>query len=83
MKRDIVPPSLCSYITTEFHYAKRNSRLSAYGGVMLQRVCIEKKVNRHYIRIYRNFAVGNHLRRCTGLSSLLLLFLLKLTVNSY
>ena len=82
MKRDIVPPSPAA--TTEFHYAKRNSRLSAYGGVMLQRVCIEKKVNRHYIRIYRNFAVGNHLRRCTGLSSLLLLFLLlKLTVNSY
>ena len=26
------------YITTEFDYAKRDSRLAAYGGVVLQRV---------------------------------------------
>ena len=38
VKRDIVTAVIC-YITTDFHYAKCDSRLSAYGGVMLQRVC--------------------------------------------
>ena len=47
VKRDIVTAVICS-ITTDFHYAKCDSRLSAYGGVMLQRVCIEKNVNRHF-----------------------------------
>ena len=36
------------YITTDFHYAKRDSHLSACRGVMLQRVGIEKNVNRHF-----------------------------------
>ena len=71
VKRDIVTAVIFCYITTEFHYANRDSRLSAYGGVMLQRICIEKKVNRH-------FAVRDHFRRCTGLSSLLLLFFVKI-----
>ena len=48
MKRDIVTSVIYYYITTDFHYAKRNSRLSAYGGVMLQRVCIEKNINRDF-----------------------------------
>ena len=43
VKRDIVTAVIYRYITTDFHYAKRDSRLSAYGGVMLQRVGIEKK----------------------------------------
>ena len=48
VKRDIVTAVIYCYITTDFHYAKRDSRLSAYGGVMLQRVGIEKNVNRHF-----------------------------------
>ena len=36
------------YITTEFDYAKRDSRLAAYGGIVLQRfdfmkVCMGKR----------------------------------------
>ena len=46
MKRDIVTAVIYCYITTDFYYAKRDSHLSAYGGVMLQRVGIEKNVNR-------------------------------------
>ena len=49
VKRDIVIAAIYCYITTDFYFAKRDSRLSAYGGVMLQRVGIEKNVNRHYI----------------------------------
>ena len=48
VKRDIVIAVIYCYITTDFHYSKRDSRLSAYGGVMLQRVGIEKNVNRHF-----------------------------------
>ena len=33
MKRDIVTAVIYYYIMTEFHYAKCDSRLSAYGGV--------------------------------------------------
>ena len=46
VKRDIVTAVIYSYITTDFHYAKCDSHLSAYGAVMLQRVGIEKNVNR-------------------------------------
>ena len=35
MKRDIVTAVTYYYITTEFHKAKRDSRLSAYGDVTL------------------------------------------------
>ena len=35
--RDIVTAVVYCYITTEFHYAKRDSGLLAFGGVMLQR----------------------------------------------
>ena len=48
MKRDIVNAVIYCYITTDFYYAKRDSRLSAYGGVMLQSVGIEKNVNTHF-----------------------------------
>ena len=46
VKRDIVTAVIYCYITTDFPYAKLDSRLSAYGGVMLQRVAIKKNVNR-------------------------------------
>ena len=45
---DHMETSLYCYITTDFHYAKRDSHLPAYGGVMLQTVGIEKNVNRHF-----------------------------------
>ena len=48
MKRDIVIAVIYCYITTDFHYAKRDSCLSACGDVMLQRLGIEKNVNRHF-----------------------------------
>ena len=48
MKRDIVIAVIYCYITTDFHYAKLNSCLLAWGGVMLQRVGIKKNVNRHF-----------------------------------
>ena len=48
LKRDIVIAVIYYYITTDFRYAKRDSGLSAFGGVMLQRfeftkVCMGKK----------------------------------------
>ena len=36
MKCDIVTAGIYYYIMTEFHYAKRDSRLSAYGGVGIE-----------------------------------------------
>ena len=42
------------------HYAKRDSRLPASGGVMLQRVCIAKKVNRHFSLNYSTFCNKNN-----------------------
>ena len=40
--RDLVTAVVCCYITREFHYAKRDSGLSAFRGVMLQRCVWEK-----------------------------------------
>ena len=45
--RDIVTAVVYCYITTEFHYAERDSGLLEFGGVMLQRfeftkVCMRK-----------------------------------------
>ena len=37
MKRDIFTADIYYYITTEFGYAKRDPRLAACGGVVLQR----------------------------------------------
>jgi len=37
VKRDIFTADIYYYITTEFGYAKRDLRLVAYGGVVLQR----------------------------------------------
>ena len=67
MKRDIVTAVIYCYITTDFYYAKCDSRLSAYGGVMLQRVGIEKNVNRHFSL---NFLVNFVIKR-TDLNALL------------
>ena len=47
-------------ITTKFHYVKRDSRLSAYGGVMLQRVCIEENVNGHFSLNFSKFCNKNN-----------------------
>ena len=38
VKRDIVNAIIYYYITTELHYAKRDSGLSAFGGAMLQKL---------------------------------------------
>ena len=53
VKRDIFTADIYYYITTEFGYAKRDLRLAAYGGVVLQRfefikVCMGKNGSRHY-----------------------------------
>ena len=52
-KHDPVSADIYYYITTEFGYAKRDLRLAACGGVVLQRfefteVCMGKKGNQHY-----------------------------------
>ena len=36
MKRDIGTAIIYCYTATEFHYAKRESRLSAYGGIGIE-----------------------------------------------
>ena len=48
VKCDIFTANFCYYITIKFDYAKHDSRLDAYGGVMLSRfefikVCMGKK----------------------------------------
>ena len=57
VKRDIlvVTAVIYCYITTDFHYANRDSRLSAYGGVRLQMVCIEKNVIRYFSLKFSKF----------------------------
>ena len=57
MKRDKVTAVIYCYITTEFHYAKRDSGLSACGGDMLQRSefakgCMGKKKKKTLIGIF-------------------------------
>jgi len=54
MKHDIFTTDIHYYITTEFGYAKRDLRIVAYGGVVLQqfefvKVCMGENGNRHYI----------------------------------
>ena len=44
-----VTSGIYHYITTEFDYAKRDSRLAAYGGAVLQRFEFVA-----YVRIYAN-----------------------------
>ena len=70
MKRDIVTAVIYCYITTDFCYAKRDSRLSAYGGVMLQRVGTEENVNRHFSLTF----VVNFVMKRTDLNALLSFF---------
>ena len=60
--RDLVAAVVYCYITTEFHCAKRDSGLSAFGGVMFQRfeftkVCMGKNVNRHFSRNFDIFVI--------------------------
>jgi len=62
VKRDIFTADIYYYITTEFGYAKRDLRLAAYGGVVLQRfefmkVCMGKNGNRHYNCNFDIFAI--------------------------
>ena len=50
------------YITTEFDYAKLDSRNAAYGGVVLQRfdflkICMGKNGNRHFSLNFDIFAI--------------------------
>ena len=42
--RDIVTAVVYCYITTEFHYTKRDSGLLAFGGVMFQRSNLQRFV---------------------------------------
>ena len=64
VKRDIATAVIYCYITTDFHYMKCDSRLSAYGGVMLQKVCIEKNVKRHFSLNFAKFCNKNNWPQC-------------------
>ena len=64
VKHDIVTAIIYCYITTDFHYMKCDSRLSAYGGVMLQKVCIEKNVKRHFSLNFAKFCNKNNWPQC-------------------
>ena len=46
------------------HYAKRDSRLSAYGGNTLQRVCTEKNVIRNFSLNFSKFCYKNNWSQC-------------------
>ena len=53
VKRDMFAADIYYYITTEFDYEKRDSRLAAYEGVVLQwfefmKVCMGKSGNQHF-----------------------------------
>ena len=61
VKRDIFTADIYYYTTTQFDYAKRDSRLTAYGDVVLQqfeitKVCLAKNSHRHYNRNFVIFA---------------------------
>jgi len=67
MKHDIFTADIYYYITTEFGYAKRDLRIVAYGGVVLQqfefvKVCMGKNGNRHYIWNFDIFAIKSLLQ---------------------
>ena len=64
MKHDIATAVIYCYITTDFHYSKCDSCLSTYGGVMLQRVCIEKNVNRHFSLNFTKFCNKSNWPQC-------------------
>ena len=59
----------------EFHYAKRDCRLLANGGVMLQRVCVEINVNRHFSLNFSKFCNKNNWPQCLILFSFVMLVL--------
>ena len=71
-KRDIVTTVIC-YITIDFHYTKCDSRLPAHGGVMLQRVFIEKNVNRHFSLNLSKFSNRNNCPQCLVVFSIVIL----------
>ena len=73
MKRYTVTAVIYCYITTDFYYAKRDSRLSAYGGVMLQRVCIEENVNGHFTLNFSKFCNKNNWPQCLVVFSIVIL----------
>ena len=59
---DIVTAVVYCYMMTKFHYAKRDSGLLAFGGVMLQwfeftKVCMGKNVNRNFSQRFDIFAI--------------------------
>ena len=59
---DLVSAIVYCYITSEFHYAKRDSGHSVYGGVLFQRfeftkVCMRKNVNRHFSRNFNIYTI--------------------------
>ena len=55
--REIVTAVVYCYITTEFHYAKRDSGHLAFGGVMLQRFEFTKVCVRNFSRNFDIFAI--------------------------
>ena len=60
--RDIDTAVIYCYITTKFYYAKLDSGLSAFRGVMLQwfeftKVCMGKNINRHFSLNFDVFAI--------------------------
>ena len=62
VKRDIVTAVIYCYITTDFNFAKRDCRLSAYKGVMLQTVCTLLYLKWYYdeIRMFPIKAILKH-----------------------
>ena len=59
---DIVTAVIYHYITTEFHCAKHDSGLLAFGSVMLQKfgftkVCVGKNVSTHFSQNFDIFAI--------------------------
>ena len=65
------------YITIEFDYTKRDSRLAAYAGVVLQRfeftkVCMGKNGNRHFSLNFRYFCNKNDSTQCLVVFSIVI-----------
>ena len=50
VRRDIVAAVIYYYITTEFHYSKRDSPLSEYGGVTLKSVIFTSKISKFRLK---------------------------------
>ena len=77
VKRDMFAADIYYYITTEFDYAKRDSRHAAYGGVVLHRseflkVCKGKNGNRHFSLNFDIFCNKNHSPKCLVVFSIVI-----------